>query len=258
MVNHDDEEAFKRIVNYPARGIGKTTLAKVIDCANYAQKSLWTVIDEPQTFGLNVTKGTYAKLQDFKKMIDEFSLMAQEKNAYEVGREIIMKAGISQDLYSDMSEEGKTRQENLEELVNAMSTFVQDKIEEGDPHLSLTDYLSEVSLLSDVDATEDEAKDSVKLTTVHSAKGLEFHTVFIVGMEEDLFPSKRSNSPKEIEEERRLFYVAITRAEKYCFISYANSRYRFGNVEFAVPSRFIHEIDSRYVSKSKGAAPAYT
>jgi len=258
VVNHDDEEAFKRIVNYPARGIGKTTLAKVIDCANYAQKSLWTVIDEPQTFGLNVTKGTYAKLQDFKKMIDEFSLMAQEKNAYEVGREIIMKAGISQDLYSDMSEEGKTRQENLEELVNAMSTFVQDKIEEGDPHLFLTDYLSEVSLLSDVDATEDEAKDSVKLMTVHSAKGLEFHTVFIVGMEEDLFPSKRSNSPKEIEEERRLFYVAITRAEKYCFISYAKSRYRFGNVEFAVPSRFIHEIDSRYVSKSKGAAPAYT
>lgn len=258
VVNHDDEEAFKRIVNYPARGIGKTTLAKVIDCANYAQKSLWTVIDEPQTFGLNVTKGTYAKLQDFKKMIDEFSLLAQEKNAYEVGREIIMKAGISQDLYSDMSEEGKTRQENLEELVNAMSTFVQDKIEEGDPHLSLTDYLSEVSLLSDVDATEDEAKDSVKLMTVHSAKGLEFHTVFIVGMEEDLFPSKRSNSPKEIEEERRLFYVAITRAEKYCFISYAKSRYRFGNVEFAVPSRFIHEIDSRYVSKSKGAAPAYT
>ncbi len=258
VVNHDDEEAFKRIVNYPARGIGKTTLAKVIDCANYAQKSLWTVIDEPQTFGLNVTKGTYAKLQDFKKMIDEFSLLAQENNAYEVGREIIMKAGISQDLYSDMSEEGKTRQENLEELVNAMSTFVQDKIEEGDPHLSLTDYLSEVSLLSDVDATEDEAKDSVKLMTVHSAKGLEFHTVFIVGMEEDLFPSKRSNSPKEIEEERRLFYVAITRAEKYCFISYAKSRYRFGNVEFAVPSRFIHEIDSRYVSKSKGAAPAYT
>ena len=258
VVNHDDEEAFKRIVNYPARGIGKTTLAKVIDCANYAQKSLWTVIDEPQTFGLNVTKGTYAKLQDFKKMIDEFSLLAQEKNSYEVGREIIMKAGISQDLYSDMSEEGKTRQENLEELVNAMSTFVQDKIEEGDPHLSLTDYLSEVSLLSDVDATEDEAKDSVKLMTVHSAKGLEFHTVFIVGMEEDLFPSKRSNSPKEIEEERRLFYVAITRAEKYCFISYAKSRYRFGNVEFAVPSRFIHEIDSRFVSKSKGAAPAYT
>ncbi len=258
VVNHDDEEAFKRIVNYPARGIGKTTLAKVIDCANYAQKSLWAVIDEPQTFGLNVTKGTYSKLQDFKKMIDEFSLLAQEKNAYEVGREIIMKAGISQDLYSDMSEEGKTRQENLEELVNAMSTFVQDKIEEGDHHLSLSDYLSEVSLLSDVDATDDEAKDSVKLMTVHSAKGLEFHTVFIVGMEEDLFPSKRSNSPKEIEEERRLFYVAITRAEKYCFISYAKSRYRFGNIEFAVPSRFIHEIDSRYVSKSKGTAPAYT
>ncbi len=258
VVNHDDEEAFKRIVNYPARGIGKTTLSKVIDCANYAQKSLWAVIDEPQTYGLNVSKGTHAKLQEFKKMIDEFSLQAQKKNAYEVGREIIMNAGISKDLYSDMSEEGKTRQENLEELVSALNSFAQDKIEEGDPHLSLSDYLSEVSLMSDVDATDDEEKDSVKLMTVHSAKGLEFHTVFIVGMEEDLFPSKRSVTPKEIEEERRLFYVAITRAEKYCFISYAKSRYRFGNIEFAVPSRFIHEIDSRYVSKSKGAANGYT
>ncbi len=258
VVNHDDEEAFKRIVNYPARGIGKTTLSKVIDCANYAQKSLWAVIDEPQTYGLNVSKGTHAKLQEFKKMIDEFSLQAQKKNAYEVGREIIMNAGISKDLYSDMSEEGKTRQENLEELVSALNSFAQDKIEEGDPHLSLSDYLSEVSLMSDVDATDDEEKDSVKLMTVHSAKGLEFHTVFIVGMEEDLFPSKRSVTPKEIEEERRLFYVAITRAEKYCFISYAKLRYRFGNIEFAVPSRFIHEIDSRYVSKSKGTANGYT
>ena len=258
VVNHDDEEAFKRIVNYPARGIGKTTLSKVIDCANYAQKSLWTVIDEPQSYGLNVSKGTLAKLQDFKTMIDEFSQLAQHKDAYEVGREIIMKAGISQDLYSDMSEEGKTRQENLEELVSALNTFLQDKIEEGDEHCSLVDYLSEVSLMSDVDATDDVQKDAVKLMTVHSAKGLEFHTVFIVGMEEDLFPSKRSNSPKEIEEERRLFYVAITRAEKYCFISYAKSRYRYGNVEFAVPSRFIHEIDSQYVSKSKGASNGYT
>lgn len=258
VVNHDDEEAFKRIVNYPARGIGKTTLSKIIDCANYAQKSMWNVIDQPHSYGLNVSKGTLAKLKEFKDLIDGFSQLAKEKNAYELGREIIIKSGISQDLYSDMSEEGKTRQENLEELVSAMSTFLQDKIEEGDEHRSLVDYLSEVSLMSDVDATDDEQKDSVKLMTVHSAKGLEFHTVFIVGMEEDLFPSKRSNSPKEIEEERRLFYVAITRAEKYCFISYAKSRYRFGNVEFAVPSRFIHEIDSQFVSKSKGVSSGYT
>lgn len=258
VVNHDDEEAFKRVVNYPARGIGKTTLSKLVECANYAGKSVWTVIDEPKTYGLNVSKATLDKLRAFKDMIDGFTQMAEVKDVYELGREIIMKAGISADLYADMSEEGKVRQENLEELVSAMSNFLQDKVEEGNEHRFLVDYLSEVSLMSDVDATEDGNSDSVKLMTIHAAKGLEFHTVFIVGMEEDLFPSKRALSPKAIEEERRLFYVAITRAEKYCFISYAKSRYRFGSVEFAVPSRFIHEIDSKYVTKSKGASAPYT
>ena len=205
-----------------------------------------------------VSKGTLNKLNDFKNLIDGFTKLALEKDAFEVGRDIIIQAGISTDLYSDMSEEGKTRQENLEELVNALSTFKQDKIEEGDDHISLVDYLSEVSLMSDIDATDDEQKEAVKLMTVHSAKGLEFHTVFIVGLEEDLFPSKRTNTQKEIEEERRLFYVAITRAEKYCFISYAKARYRYGNMEFAVPSRFIHEIDSRFVKKNKGVGQGYT
>jgi DNA helicase-2/ATP-dependent DNA helicase PcrA len=258
VVNHDDEEAFKRIVNYPARGIGKTTLAKLIECANYAQKSVWEVIEQPETFGLKVSKATLAKLNDFKELIHSFTQLAMEKDAYEVGREIIIQAGISTDLYSDMSEEGKTRQENLEELVNALSTFRQDKIEEGDQHVSLVDYLSEVSLMSDIDATDDDQKEAVKLMTVHAAKGLEFHTVFVVGVEEDLFPSKRTNTQKEIEEERRLFYVAITRAEKYCFISYAKARYRYGNMEFSVPSRFIHEIDSRFVKKANGVGQGYT
>ena len=257
VVNHDDEEAFKRIVNYPARGIGKTTLAKLIDCANFAQKSVWEVIKQPEEYGLKVSKGTLNKLNDFKVLIDGFSLLASEKDAFEVGREIIIQAGISTDLYSDMSEEGKVRQENLEELVNALSNFRQDKIEEGDEHVSLVDYLSEVSLMSDVDAADDDNNEAVKLMTVHSAKGLEFHTVFIVGLEEDLFPSKRTNTQKEIEEERRLFYVAVTRAEKYCFISYAKARYRYGNMEFSVPSRFIHEIDNRFVSKSKGVGKGY-
>ena len=257
VVNHDDEEAFKRIVNYPARGIGKTTLAKLIDCANFAQKSVWEVIKQPEEYGLKVSKGTLNKLNDFKVLIDGFSLLASEKDAFEVGREIIIQAGISTDLYSDMSEEGKVRQENLEELVNALSNFRQDKIEEGDEHVSLVDYLSEVSLMSDVDAADDDNNEAVKLMTVHSAKGLEFHTVFIVGLEEDLFPSKRTNTQKEIEEERRLFYAAVTRAEKYCFISYAKARYRYGNMEFSVPSRFIHEIDNRFVSKSKGVGKGY-
>lgn len=258
VVNHNDEEAFRRILNYPARGIGNTTLQKIIAAAADSGKSVWSVISDSNEKELAINKSTWAKIQAFRGMIEDFTEMSVTHNAYEVGREVIIKSGISNDLYNDMSTEGKARQENLEELVNAMHSFVESKVEEGNDNLSLVDYLSEVSLLSDVDEEKDGADNSIKLMTIHSAKGLEFHTVFIVGLEEDLFPSAMSKStPREIEEERRLFYVAITRAEKNCFISYAKSRFRFGKTEFAAPSRFLYEIDRNYltVNKSTGYQP---
>ncbi len=248
VVNHNDEEAFKRIINYPARGIGRASLNKVIECAEKNKKSLFEVIERPTQCGLELNKGTIAKLEAFRNLINDFTLFSENADAFEVGKEIIIKSGISSDLYNDTSTEGQARQQNLEELVSAINMFVESKKEEGDNYVMLIDYLSEVSLMSDIDSENADEGNSVKLMTVHTAKGLEFNTVFIVGLEEELFPSARSNSPKALEEERRLFYVALTRAEKNCFLSYAKSRFRFGSVEFAVPSRFIHEIDSKYLT----------
>lgn len=243
-VNPHDGEAIKRIINYPARGIGDTTVNKIIAAAADAGVSLWTVITSPLDFGLNINKGTHAKLQGFRDIISEFCHMAKSLNAYELGKEIISRSGIMNDVMQDSSPEGMSRKENIDELVNGIYEFCNTRREEGNERIQLSDYLSEISLLTDQDGEKDDDIPKVTLMTIHSAKGLEFKNVFIVGMEENLFPSPMaSDSPRAIEEERRLFYVAITRAEENCFISYAKSRYKYGKQEFCNPSRFIKDID---------------
>lgn len=257
-VNPNDEEAFKRVLNYPARGIGDTTLGKIKDCATDNEVSLWTVINDPERYGLAVNKGTMSKIDSFRELIDRFFKMAQGENADEVGRFIVKESGIISEVYGDSSPEGLARQENVEELVNGLSDFVQGRQEEGNEHLMLSDYLSEVSLLSDMDSDNGDDDNKVTLMTVHSAKGLEFPTVFIVGLEENLFPSQMAaGSMREMEEERRLFYVAITRAEQHCFISYAKSRYRYGKMEFGNPSRFISDIDPTYLERKSSIRSSF-
>ena len=247
-INPNDEEALKRVINYPARGIGNTTLSKLLSTAVQEGVSIWNVVNEPLNYGLNINKGTYAKLQKFRDIIDGFITVAAKKTAYEVGQQIVRESGITNDIYQDRTPENLSRQENIEELINGMHDFCSMRVEEGNPHVLLVDYLSEVSLLTDQDNDEEANLPKVTLMTIHSAKGLEFKNVFIVGMEENLFPSPMSaGSPREIEEERRLFYVAITRACEHCYISYAKSRFRFGKMEFSNPSRFIKDIDAAYL-----------
>ena len=242
IVNPNDEEAFKRIINYPARGIGDTTVGKIIAAATGHNVSLWTVLCEPLAYGLNFNKGTVGKLQAFRELISAFITDAAEKNAYEIGADIIRQSGIINDVCQDNSPENLSRKENIEELVNGMSDFCAQRQEEGNPNVLLGDFLSEVSLLTDQDS------DKITLMTVHSAKGLEFKNVFVVGMEENLFPSGMvGDSPRALEEERRLFYVAITRAEEHCFLSYAKTRFRYGKMEFGSPSRFLKDIDIRFL-----------
>jgi DNA helicase-2/ATP-dependent DNA helicase PcrA len=247
VVNPNDEEAFKRIINYPARGIGDTTVGKIITAATENNISLWAVLCEPLTYGLNFNKGTYSKLQIFRDLIGGFIEGAVEKNAYEIGTEIIRQSGIINDVCQDNSPENLSRKENIEELVNGMSDFCALRMEEGNLNISLTDFLSEVSLLTDQDSDNGD-DEKITLMTVHSAKGLEFRNVFVVGMEENLFPSGMvGDSPRALEEERRLFYVAITRAEEHCFLSYARTRFRYGKMEFGSPSRFLKDIDIRFL-----------
>lgn len=248
-VNPNDEEALKRVINYPARGIGNTTLGKIISAASENNVSLWSVLNEPLTYNLNVNKGTHTKLQAFRDLIAEFIEQASQKDAAELGREIIMRSGIRADIYQDRSPESLSRQENIEEMMNGINDFCDTRKEEGNDHVFLTDYLSEISLLSDQDEEKDEDTPKVTLMTIHSAKGLEFPNVFVVGLEDGLFPSMMSGeSMRQLEEERRLFYVAITRAKEHCFLSYAKSRYRYGKMEFSVPSRFLKDIDVRYLN----------
>ncbi len=246
-VNPSDEEAFKRVVNYPARGIGDTTVNKIISVAFDAGVSLWNVICEPSQYGLAVNKGTLAKLQGFRGMIEGFIALAAQKDAYVAGQEIISASGIMKDIYQDRTPENLSRQENVQELANSLQDFCSSRKEEGDTAVALTDFLSEVSLLSEQDMDKDAGDDKVTLMTVHSAKGLEFKTVFVVGMEEGIFPSLMAQSPREVEEERRLFYVAITRAEEHCFLSYARSRFRYGKMEFGSPSCLLRDIDTDYL-----------
>ena len=253
-VNPNDEEAFKRIINYPARGIGDTTVSKITAAATDNNVSLWTVLCEPLTYGVNINKGTAGKLQGFRDLIAGFIEGVTEKNAYELGTEIIRQSGIINDVCQDNSPENLSRKENIEELANGMGDFCAQRQEEGNTNITLSDFLSEVSLLTDQDSDKDGDDAKITLMTVHSAKGLEFKNVFVVGMEEELFPSGMAgDSPKALEEERRLFYVAITRAEDHCFLTYAKSRYRYGKMEFGNPSRFLKDIDIRFLKLPQDA-----
>ena len=256
ICNKDDEEAFKRIINYPARGIGDKTIQKVKDLALERGLSLWQVLADPFLCGLDVNKGTLAKLMQFTGMIDRFSLLAAEKDAIEVARAVVKESGLREELYRDMSVEGKARQENLEALMAAIEEFVDMHLEEGNEQNSLSDFLSEVSLMSDLDNEDSGDGERITLMTVHSAKGLEFPTVFIVGLEEDLFPNSGAReSLREMEEERRLLYVAITRAKDHCILSFAKSRYKYGQFGFCEPSCFIKEINPAYMTMQGGAMP---
>ena len=255
VVNPNDEEAFKRIINYPARGIGDTTVGKIITAATDNNVSLWTVLCEPITYGLSINKGTHTKLQDFRALIEQFMADVTVKNAYEIGTEIIRQSGIINEVCQDNSPENLSRKENIEELVNGMNDFCAMRQEEGNTNVSLIDFLSEVSLLTDQDSDKEGDGEKVTLMTVHSAKGLEFRNVFVVGMEENLFPSGMAgDSPRAMEEERRLFYVAITRAEEHCFLSFAKTRFRYGKMEFGSPSRFLRDIDTRFLQLPQEAA----
>lgn len=248
VVNPNDEEAFKRIINYPARGIGDTTVGKIIKAATDNNVSLWTVLCEPITYGLTINKNTHTKLQGFRELIEQFMTEVAEKNAYEIGTAIIRRSGIINDVCQDNSPENLSRKENIEELVNGMNDFCAMRQEEGNTNVSLIDFLSEVSLLTDQDSDKEGDGEKVTLMTVHSAKGLEFRNVFVVGLEENLFPSGMAgDSPRAMEEERRLFYVAITRAEEHCFLSFAKTRFRYGKMEFGSPSRFLRDIDTRFL-----------
>ena len=249
VANPDDEEAIKRIINYPARGIGATTVLKIANCAHQNQVSFWEVIGAPERYGLAVSKGTMNKLETFRLLISSFIERAQTTDVYELGDAIIKESGISQDIMSGKDADDLARQENLEEFLSGMSAFVEERREEGRfDKLFLQDYLQDVALLTDADSDGDKDEPRVSLMTVHAAKGLEFPTVFVVGLEENIFPSPLSAaSLRELEEERRLLYVAITRAEKHCILTNAKNRWRYGKMEFDNPSRFIDEIDGKLI-----------
>lgn len=255
VANPDDEEAIKRIINYPARGIGATTVLKIADCAHQNQVSFWEVIGAPERYGLAVNKGTMNKLETFRLLISSFIERAQTTDVYELGDAIIKESGISQDIMSGKDADDLARQENLEEFLSGMSAFVEERREEGRfDELFLQDYLQDVALLTDADSDGDKDEPRVSLMTVHAAKGLEFSTVFVVGLEENIFPSPLSAaSLRELEEERRLLYVAITRAEKHCILTNAKNRWRYGKMEFDNPSRFIDEIDGKLIDSQDEA-----
>lgn len=255
VANPDDEEAIKRIINYPARGIGATTVLKIADCAHQNQVSFWEVIGAPERYGLAVNKGTMNKLETFRLLISSFIERAQTTDVYELGDAIIKESGISQDIMSGKDADDLARQENLEEFLSGMSAFVEERREEGRfDELFLQDYLQDVALLTDADSDGDKDEPRVSLMTVHAAKGLEFPTVFVVGLEENIFPSPLSAaSLRDLEEERRLLYVAITRAEKHCILTNAKNRWRYGKMEFDNPSRFIDEIDGKLIDSQDEA-----
>ena len=249
VANPDDEEAFKRIINYPARGIGATTVMKIADCAHQNQVSFWEVIGNVEHYGLNVNKGTQTKLEKFRLLISSFIDRSHTLDVYELGDAIIRESRISEDIMSGKNADDLARQENLEEFLSGMQTFVAGRQEEGRmDEAFLTDYLQDVALLTDADSEGEKDEPRVSLMTVHAAKGLEFATVFVVGLEENIFPSPLAAvSVRELEEERRLLYVAITRAEKHCILTNAKNRFRYGKMEFDNPSRFIDEIDASLI-----------
>ena len=255
VANPDDEEAFKRIINYPARGIGATTVMKIADCAHQNQVSFWEVIGNIEHYGLNVNKGTQTKLENFRLLISSFIDRSHTLDVYELGDAIIRESRISEDIMSGKNADDLARQENLEEFLSGMQTFVAGRQEEGRmDEAYLTDYLQDVALLTDADSEGEKDEPRVSLMTVHAAKGLEFATVFVVGLEENIFPSPLAAvSVRELEEERRLLYVAITRAEKHCILTNAKNRFRYGKMEFDNPSRFIDEIDASLIEGGEEA-----
>jgi len=248
IINPHDEEALKRVINYPSRGIGDTTVGKLITAASSHDVSLWSVLREPLEYGVSINSGTALKLNNFRDMILSFIQFSQENTAEETAAHIVKRSGIYTLLIQDQSVEGISKKENIDELLNGIVEFVQIRKEEGIERVSLADFLSEVALLTDQDNDKEEQTNKVTLMTVHAAKGLEFKNVFVVGLEEDLFPSQMSkDSIRAIEEERRLFYVAITRAEENCILSYAKSRFRNGKTNVCTPSRFLKDIDKQYL-----------
>ena len=255
VANPDDEEAFKRIINYPARGIGATTVMKIADCAHQNQISFWEVIGNVEHYGLNVNKGTQTKLEKFRLLISSFIDRSHTLDVYELGDAIIRESRISEDIMSGKNADDLARQENLEEFLSGMQTFVAGRQEEGRmDEAYLTDYLQDVALLTDADSEGEKDEPRVSLMTIHAAKGLEFATVFVVGLEENIFPSPLAAiSVRELEEERRLLYVAITRAEKHCILTNAKNRFRYGKMEFDNPSRFIDEIDASLIEGGEEA-----
>jgi len=252
ICNTNDEEALKRIINYPARGIGETTVNKVSDCAHLHQVGMWEVLTDMLRYNLPVNSGTANKLAQFRDMIDVFAQQLTTQDAYQLAESIVKSTGILADAMTDRTAENLSRIDNVQELLKAIHEFSEMKMkEEGAELVTLPEFLSEVSLLTDQDTDKDKDGNKVTLMTIHAAKGLEFKTVFIVGMEEELFPSPFAETPRELEEERRLFYVAITRAEELCFISYSKSRFKNGQTNFANPSRFLKDIDKQYLEQQE-------
>ena len=259
VANPNDEEALRRIINYPARGIGDTTVGKIVETANLHNVSLWQVIAQPMVFDLKLSSGTLAKLEAFKTLVGGWMNRIGDEDAYVLGHSIIMESGISKDIYSSNNPEDLSRQENLEEFLSGMQDFVESRKEEGrEQEIGLSDFLQEVALLTDLDSEGDEDQAKVTLMTIHSAKGLEFPTVFVVGLEENIFPSPMcTNSMRELEEERRLLYVAITRAEKHCILTCAQNRFRYGKMEVDTPSRFIKDFDPSLIRIEGGSASTF-
>lgn len=257
IANPHDEESFRRIINYPARGIGATTIQKVQLAAATHDVSMWTVANDPLAYGVEINKGAINKLSAFCELIESFRVQLDKVTASDLVRDIIRRSGIGVDLTLVKSAENTARQENVDELLASIQTLEKEaRDEDGRTRVSLTEYLSTVSLLSDAD-TRDDGTPRVTLMTIHAAKGLEFQAVFVTGMEEDLFPSSLAKmSTHEMEEERRLFYVAVTRAKEYCFLSYAQTRFRYGALQFAEPSPFLDEIDEAYIQRQDTASSA--
>lgn len=260
IINPYDEEAFKRVLNYPARGIGNTTLNKLKDAALSNQISLWQILEGPLEYGVKINNGTANKLRGFQEMIHSFMQEAKDSTAFELANSVVKKTRIAEEFLKDSSPESQSKRENVDELLNGIHDFCMSRKEEGDEQIYIHNFLSEVSLLTDQDLPEEEDLEKVTLMTVHAAKGLEFKNVFVVGMEQELFPSQRSiGSHRALEEERRLFYVAITRAEERCFLSYAKMRYKYGKQEFCTPSSFLKDIDTSFLAlKNKNTTSRLT
>lgn len=257
IVNPSDEEAFRRIINYPARGIGDVTVQKITSAAQRHQLSLWEIVSNPLKYNLDVNSGTGKKISGFTEMISGFLEKNKTENAFDVAQAVIKESGIAKESYEDMTPEGMSRAQNVQELLNGINEFVNSRIEQGIEEVSLVDFLSEVSLLTDQDTDKESSEEKVTMMTIHASKGLEFKHVFVVGMEEDLFPSGMAkNEPRGLEEERRLFYVAITRAEETCTLTFAKSRFKNGSINVSRESRFLSEIDPGLLSMERNTLSA--